>query len=205
VLEVTSARPSEGKSTTAANLALVCARAGQRVIVVDCDLRQPRIHSFFGLEPSRGFTSVLIGEATAEQVVFQISDEPGLSVVPAGSVPPDPSALLSGQRVRQLISEFRSMADLVIVDTPPVMAVPDAEVLSGLVDGVILVASAGTTRRSTFRRACDQLRVAGAPMAGTVLNRIDLSAPGGRSGHRYGTHDADDARAVRGNGATTTS
>lgn len=185
-IQISSARPFEGKSTSAANLAVVCARAGQRVVLVDCDLRRPRVHSFFGLPADVGFTTVLLGAASLEQVCFQIPDEPGLSVVPAGRIPPDPSELLSGLRAREVFSDLRRLADIVIIDTPPVLAVSDPVIVSGLVDGVVLVASAGSSHRGSVRRAAEQLRMVDAPLLGTVLNRFSERRAGGRYGSGYG-------------------
>jgi capsular exopolysaccharide synthesis family protein len=185
-IQVTSARPFEGKSTSAANLAVVCARAGQQVVLVDCDLRRPRVHSFFDLDANVGFTTVLLGAASLDEVATQIPDEPGLTVIPAGRIPPDPSELLSGLRAREIFAELRRSADLVIIDTPPVLAVSDPVVVSGLVDGVVLVASAGTSHRGSVRRAADQLRAVEAPMLGTLLNRFSERRAGGRYGSGYG-------------------
>jgi polysaccharide biosynthesis transport protein len=186
VVQITSARPAEGKSTSAANLAVACARAGQRVILVDCDLRKPRLHSFFDMPPEAGFTSLLIGVASLDELIHQVADEPGLSVLTAGRIPPDPSELLSGARARQIFSELRNMADLVIVDTPPVLAVADPLIVSGLVDGVVMVASFGSTQRGAVTKAAEKLRQVDAPILGTVLNRFSPRRGGGGYGYGHG-------------------
>jgi polysaccharide biosynthesis transport protein len=180
----TSASPGDGKTTTAANLAVACARAGQRVVLVDCDLRKPRVHEFFGLSNAMGFTTVLLGEASLETAAHRIADEPGLVVITSGPVPPDPSELLSGKRARSLVSAVAAQADLVIIDSPPVLAVADPLVVAGMVDGMILVASAGRSARDDIGRAVEQLQLVEAPMLGTVLNRSS-----GLGGYNYGYGD----------------
>jgi capsular exopolysaccharide synthesis family protein len=180
---VTSPRPGDGKTTTAANLAVVSARAGQRVVLVDCDLRQPRVHEFFGLPNHDGFTSLLLGQAT-DDVAHQVEGEPNLLVVTAGPVPPDPSELLSSSQARDAIARIASAADLVLIDTAPVLAVTDPLIVSGMVDGVILVAAAGSTDSRQVGRAVDQLSQVDAPLLGAVLNRFQATAAAG-----YGTYD----------------
>jgi capsular exopolysaccharide synthesis family protein len=199
-LLVTSARPGEGKTTTATNLAVVAARAGQRVLLIDCDLRKPQAHLFFAVPNEVGFTSVLLGEATIQDAAQVPEGETRLAVVPSGPLPPDPSDLLSGETTRRAIETVRRDVDFVVIDSPPVLPVADPTILASVVDGVILVASAGTTDRRQLGRAVAQLRQVDAPLLGTVLNRAtevgvaDYSygylAPAGASGPTADRRDA---------------
>lgn len=172
VLQVTSPAQSEGKTTTLANLAVALADAGKRVAVVDCDLRRPRVHEFFGLPNDVGFTNVLVGDVPLSQAVQPVTDHKGLFVVSTGPLPPNPAELLSSKRAEDVLSALRATADIVLVDSPPVLPVTDAAVLSRLVDGVLVIAAAGTTTRDNLRRAVDTLVQVDAPIVGAVLNSV---------------------------------
>lgn len=172
LVQVTSPKPGDGKTTTSTNLAVACARAGQQVILVDCDLRRPRVHHFFGLTNDVGFTSVLMG-AAIESAIQKVDGEPNMSVMPSGPIPPDPSELLSSERSKALIEALKNHFDLVVLDSPPVLVVADPLVLSGVADGVVLVASAGKTDRDEAARAAELLGQVNAPMLGTVLNAFE--------------------------------
>lgn len=184
-VQLTSPKPGDGKTTTSANLAYAVARAGQRVVLIDCDLRKPRIHEYFDLPNDRGFTTVLLGEARLDEVAHKLDDGSGLVVIPSGPVPPDPSELLSGRRARNLLETLRDEVDLLVIDSPPVLAVSDPLVLSTVADGVVLVASAGNTDRDQVTRAVEALRTVDAPVLGTVLNRF-ASKRSGSYGYGYG-------------------
>jgi capsular exopolysaccharide synthesis family protein len=181
VLQFTSAVQGEGKSTTAANLAVVMARAGQQVVLLDCDLRRPRLHQFFSLPNDVGFTDLLLGHAAFETAAQKVVGEEGLSVITSGPIPPDPSELLSSKRARDLIEQLRASADLVIIDSPPVLAVSDPLVLANLVDGVVLVVAVGKSDKRFIGRAIEQLQLVEARVVGTVLNRL-----GSRGSDSYG-------------------
>lgn len=170
---VTSPRASEGKSTTAANLAVAMARTGARVVVVCCDLRRARLHEFFGLTNTVGFTSVLLGEATLDQAV-QWVDRGGLSlgVLTSGPLAPNPSELLASNRAKALLDALAKTFDTVIIDTPPLLPVTDALLLSTEADGVILVATSRTTSQKQAHRAVELLRQVDATILGTVLNSV---------------------------------
>lgn len=197
VLMVTSPNASEGKSTAVANLGVVLARAGARVIVVSCDLRRPRIHEFFGLPNSAGFTSVLLGEAQLPSVILPVPGEDRLSLLPAGHLPPNPSELLASNRTSELIDWLRSQADIVLLDVPPVLPVTDAAVLSARADGVLLVATVEATTGKHFARAVELLRQVGAPLVGTILNGVSAE---GAYGYTYQYYAREVSRNGRSSG-----
>ncbi|NTU81162.1 MAG: CpsD/CapB family tyrosine-protein kinase [Chloroflexales bacterium] len=172
-LLVTSTAPDEGKSTTLANLAVTMAQAEQRVLVVDCDLRRPSLHTLFGLPNERGLTSAILEQAEGPLPV-QGSGVPGLSVLTSGPLPPRPADLLGSRRMGALIERMRSEADIVLFDTPPAVAVTDAAVLAPRVDGVLLVLQAGHTRRDRAREARQLLEKVKANIVGVVLNGAKL-------------------------------
>lgn len=186
LIQVTSPLAAEGKSTTVANLALTLAENGHRVVVVCCDLRRPRIHEFFGLDNSVGFTSVLLSQVSLWDAVRFVPDNPNLAVLSAGPLPPNPSELLSTTAAAQALEGLREQADVVLVDSPPVLPVTDATVVARYVDGTILVASAGETSISHFAETVERLRSLSAPLIGMVLNR-DTESPhaSGRYGYGY--------------------
>jgi capsular exopolysaccharide synthesis family protein len=189
VVEVTSPYPSEGKTTTAANLAVAAARGGQRVILVDCDLRKPQIHTYFGISNDRGFTSVLLRKCSLQDAVDPVPGESKLQVLSSGPIPPNPSELLASDRARTILEALADAVDLVVIDSPPVLPVADAVLLSGLADGVVLVAASGSTDRRTLAKTIDRFRQVDASLLGTVLNRFD---PKGSIdyGYSYGSSDA---------------
>lgn len=170
-LLVTSAGPEEGKSTTVANLAVVLAQAGSRVLVLDCDLRKPTMHKVFELENRRGLTSVLVEEVPPGEVVMATA-VPGLEVLTSGPLPPNPAELLGSQRMKSLLAQLVEGFDITLVDTPPLLAVTDAAVLAPLVDAAMLVARAGTTRVDMLQEAKASLEKTGVHLLGAVLNGL---------------------------------
>lgn len=175
-IEVTSPSPREGKTTTVANLGVAMARAGQRVVIVGCDLRRPVVHEFFGLDGTLGLTSVILGKAPLSAVLAVVPGHNRLSVLPSGPLPPNPAEILSSWRFAEVLSSLQQNADVVLIDSPPVLPVTDAMVLSGRVDATVLVALAGVTARQEVTRATDLLTQVGAPIVGAVLNGIAQSA-----------------------------
>jgi capsular exopolysaccharide synthesis family protein len=179
-LLVTCADPETDKSRALANLAVVMAQAGDRVIVVDGDLRRPQQHEIFGLSNSRGLTDWL-KEGGAPSL--QETSTPGLRLLTSGPLPPNPVALLSSNRLADLLSELSADADYILCDAPPVLAVTDAALWAGKVDGVLLVINAGRTKRDQAKRARDVLEKVRAHIVGAVLiNTEDDAAAGGRYG-----------------------
>ncbi|MFQ3661068.1 MAG: CpsD/CapB family tyrosine-protein kinase [Chloroflexaceae bacterium] len=168
-LVLTSTAPDEGKSTTLANLAVTMAQAEQRVLMVDCDLRRPSLHSLFGVPNDRGVTSALL-EQSEGPLPIQETGVAGLRLLASGPLPPRPADLLGSRRMGALIERLRGEADMVLFDTPPVVAVTDAAVLAPRVDGVLLVLQAGHTRRDRAREARQMLEKVKANIIGVVLN-----------------------------------
>lgn len=177
-LLITSGGPGEGKSTTAANLAVAIAQTGARVIVVDSDLRRPALHKFFGLSNAAGLTSALVSPATDVSMFLQQTELKDLSVMASGPIPPNPSELLSSSRMDAAIEALTRHADVVLFDSPPVLAVADAAVLAGKVDATILVVDAGKTRRHALRRAADTLGRSRTRVVGVVLNKLTARSRG---------------------------
>ncbi len=174
-LLVTSAGADEGKSTTLCNLAVAVAQAGTRTVIVDCDLRRPSIHEIFDLANDKGLTSALLDGADGS-LPLQETAVPGLRVLTAGPLPPNPADLLGTQRMQKVIDSLAASAELVLFDSPPVSIVTDAAILASKMDGVILVVSAGKTRRETAGRAKAILEKANARVLGVVLNNARVDA-----------------------------
>ncbi len=180
-LVVTSPGPRDGKTTVALSLAIAMAQSGKRTLIVDTDLRRPRVHRTFGLSLSVGATSVLVGEKHLEEAV-QETEVPGLFVLPCGPIPPNPSELLHSDGFRQLIERACATFDRVIFDSPPIGAVTDPAVIAPQVDGVLVVLKPDKTMRDSLAAAVRQLGDVGANVLGAVLNDVDLS----RRGYGYG-------------------
>jgi len=175
-LIITSSIPGEGKSLTAANLSIALAQSSQRVILVDGDLRRPRIHKLFHLGNAGGITTALLQDSFDLESLLQETQVPGLRVLAAGPVPPNPAQLLSSSRMRDLLATLQAETDILIVDSPPATAFADAALLSTQVSGVLLVIEAGRTRRDMARKALDALKHVNAPILGVLLNRMPRSA-----------------------------
>lgn len=176
---VTSPGSGEGKSTIAANLGASIAANGVRVLLVEADLRRPQVHRYLDLEGGAGLTDILIGRAEFDDVV-QSWASPNLHVLASGRIPPNPSELLGSQHMRELMTQLQGMYDVVLYDTPPVLPVPDAAILSRNVGGVLLVVSIDHTRRDAIRAAIGSLQKVSARISGVVANRV---AARGSSGY----------------------
>ncbi|MBK9711895.1 MAG: polysaccharide biosynthesis tyrosine autokinase [Kouleothrix sp.] len=171
-LLVTSSGPEEGKSTTAANLAIAIAQAGKRVILVDADLRRPTLHKIFRLPAERGVTTALLQSGTPLESHLARTGIRNLTLMPSGPLPPNPSELLGSQRMVELIEQLRQRADVVVFDSPPALPVVDATILARACDATLLVVLAKRTRSGALRRTREQLAQAGAHVLGVVLNRV---------------------------------
>ena len=182
---ITSSIESEGKSTTGTNLAIALSDAGSRVLLVDADLRRPRVADYMGLEGSVGLTDVLIGRADLADVI-QPWGKAQLFVLPAGHVPPNPSELLGSTRMAQLIAEFNRAFDVVIFDAPPLLPVTDAAILAKNVGGALIVVAAGRTHKNQLTGAIAALNNVGAPISGLVLTMLPTSGPDAYGYGHYG-------------------
>lgn len=191
---VTSATAGEGKTTTAVNLAVALADTGSSVLLVDADMRRPAVAKTLGLEGRAGLSTLLIGQAGLEDLAQRWGDRP-LDVLPAGQVPPNPSELLSSLPMADLLAEAAGRYDVVIVDSPPVLAVTDATVLSTLAGGTLMVVATGRHRKTELREALDRLDHVGARVLGLVLNRAEV---GKEDTRRYEEYVEDGAGARSG-------
>lgn len=186
VVQITSATSSEGKTSTTANLAIAFADAGMKVAVVGCDLRRPRIHQFFGVDPSVGLTSVILGSATLEDALQTSPVHPNVAVLPSGPRPPNPSELLSLDRTAQLIRSLLQDHSIVFIDCPPVLPVTDSLVLSRCVDASLYVAMSGRTSKRQTRQAIERLTQVSSPLIGTILNGVSAEGAYGSMYEYYG-------------------
>lgn len=173
-LLVTSPGPSEGKSTNVANLAVVMAQSEVKVILLDADLRRAELHHLFDLPNDAGLTNVLVGSMEISEVL-QKTKLPNLRVITSGPLPPNPAELIDSEKTKEVIANLADMADIVLIDAPPVLAVADAAILSSIVDGCILVVKSAKTKTEDIKHAKERLDKANARIVGTVLNAIDRS------------------------------
>lgn len=166
---VTSSGPSEGKSMTTANLAVVYAQQGKKVLLVDADLRKPTVHYTFRLDNFSGLSNVLVGDMSLGSAV-EPTDVEHLHVLTSGPIPPNPSELLASKKFQEMLDEAKKVYDIVIFDTPPVLAVTDAQILANLVDGSVLVIRSKKTETEAAQKAVETLQAANGKLLGTVLN-----------------------------------
>lgn len=173
-LVVTSSGPSEGKSTTSANLAVVFAKSGQRVLLVDADMRKPTVFKTFQLTNEVGLSTVLSTDTRVDKAAQQTSIE-NLSVLTSGPKPPNPSELLGSMRMDQVINEARNLYDIVIFDMPPIVAVTDAQIMASKVDGTLLVIRENVTKKESITKAKELLHLVNARVLGVVYNGAEQS------------------------------
>ena len=173
VIVITSSEPGEGKSTTAGNLALCMAQGDKKVILVDCDLRRPSLHKKFKVSNLAGLSDVMIGKSDLSTVLHRYNKN--LVLLTSGKIPPNPSEMLSSKAMENLLEKLRENFDYVILDTPPVQAVTDSQILSTKADGTILVVRAERTKKESVHNAINLLKKVNANIIGTVLNGTDLS------------------------------
>lgn len=169
---VTSSQPSEGKTTTAINTAVTLAQSGADVVIIDCDLRRPRLHSHFAMDNNTGLTNYLSGERNLQALLKPYPSFPKLKVITSGPIPPNPAELLSSQDMKDLLRELKGTFKHIIVDSPPAISFTDAAILSTQVDGVVLVAMSGKSSIQLIRRFKQRLNAIGARLYGVVLNGI---------------------------------
>jgi capsular exopolysaccharide synthesis family protein len=188
---ITSAGPREGKSTTVANLAVSIAQSGKSVLVVDADLRNPTQHKLFGLSNAEGLSVALVQDQNY-QTYIQETAVPGVMVLTGGPIPPNPAELVGSKRMKRLIEEVSTQFDMVLIDTPPIVAVTDAAILAQEVDGVILVLASGEVNKEYAQRAKELLDKVGAKILGAVLNKVDMKTS--EYYYYYYYHGSDDPK-----------
>lgn len=177
MLTVTSAGPGEGKTTTSINIAITFAQTGKRVMLIDGDLRKPKVHKILGLENQNGLTNILANKGDYIKYIKETKIE-GLDVITCGAIPPNPSELLNSNQMKQLLQTIRKDYDMVVIDAPPVGNVTDAAIISTIVDGTILVAASGTVEVESLKRAKELLQKVNANIIGVVLNKLDRNSKG---------------------------
>lgn len=175
VILVTSSTPNEGKTTTAANLAVAMAQMGERVLIVDVDMRRHNLHELFGTSNPVGISDVIIDPKRLSEAIKNVDKHQNLDIITGGTLAPNPSELLGSERMREFITHLRGRYDRIILDSPPLLAFSDSLVLSRLADGVIMVIWGGKTPRNTIQQAVQSLQGVGARILGVVLNKIDTT------------------------------
>jgi capsular exopolysaccharide synthesis family protein len=196
IIVLTSATPSEGKTTVASNLAAILAQRDTRVLLIDGDLRRPNIHHRFGLNGKIGLTTVLTGATKLEATVQTVREIPNLDILPSGPVPPFPTEMLSSGAMEAILERCREMYDYIVIDSPPILSVTDGVILSRQADAVVLVVRHGKSSKHVVRRGRDILLRSGAGITGIVLNAVDLNSPEyygyyGYSGYSYASVDSE--------------
>lgn len=177
---VTSAAPGEGKSTTIGNLAIVMAQSGKKVLLIDCDLRKPSLHKKFRITNQAGLTNILLFDVDPMDILHKHMDN--LYILTTGQLPPNPAEVVASNRLKKFIEEMKNHFDYILIDSPPLIAVTDSQILSSFCDGTLLVVSSGEAERETVKRAKDLLNKVNANIIGVVLNKLDLKS---RKGYGY--------------------
>lgn len=186
---VTSSIPSEGKSTTISNLAVVMAMDGKKVLLIDCDMRKPMIHRIFEL-PNRGVTNCIATGVSVESVIRK-EVSPNLDILTSGPVPPNPSEMIGSEKMTSLLKQAGESYDYVLIDLPPVLPVTDAAVMSAKIDGMILVIGSGDVTPEEGKRTKEQLEQAGAHMIGVILNKVPVQHNRGYNYYYYYHYGVD--------------
>jgi capsular exopolysaccharide synthesis family protein len=171
VIMVSSAGPGEGKSTTIANLAVAFSQSDRKVLLIDADMRKPTAHKSFQISNRFGLSSVISQQCTLQEVI-QSSDIPNLDIMTSGPIPPNPAEMLASKRMTALLEELKGKFDIVLIDTPPLLAVTDAQIASTKSDGVVLVVDQGRVKRQFAQRAIQNLQNVNARILGVVLNNV---------------------------------
>jgi capsular exopolysaccharide synthesis family protein len=194
IILVTSGQPGEGKTTTVVNTAVSLTQLGASVLLIDCDLRKPMIHKLFGIDHAQGLSTYLSRDVRIERVVHN-AQIPNLSLLPCGPIPPNPSELISSEKMKNLLQIMSERYDHILIDSPPLMNVSDSVILASMVDGVILVVHGGKSPRAVAQRARQDLVNVGAKIFGVVLNNVDLRREG-YEGYYYSRYYSESPRDV---------
>ncbi|NIK78187.1 capsular exopolysaccharide synthesis family protein [Paenibacillus castaneae] len=188
VLMVSSAGPGEGKSTTITNLAVTFAQSERKVVLIDADLRKPTAHHTFSISNRFGLSSVVSQQCSLEEVI-QITDIPNLDVITSGAIPPNPAEMMGSKRMTAIINQLREMYDIILIDTPPLLAVTDAQIIATKCDGAILVVDQGKVKRHIAAKAIKNLEGVSARILGVVLNNVKRKANEEAYYYYYGSQD----------------
>lgn len=188
VIMVTSAGPGEGKSTTISNIAITYAQTDKKIILIDADLRKPTAHHTFSVSNRWGLSSVLSKQCELEEAI-QKTNVPNLDLLTAGVIPPNPAEMLGSKRMSELVAQLKEMYDIVLIDTPPLLAVTDAQIVSTKSDGAILVVDQGRVKRDIAKKAVQNLRTVNARILGVVLNNVKRKASEEAYYYYYGAQD----------------
>ncbi len=197
VLMITSTRPAEGKSSVSTLIAITFALNGSKVLLIDADLRRPSVHLRFKIGKGVGLSSLLSGKASAREAIIEWQELPNLNILTSGPIPPLPSELLGSKQMEALIAEMRNAYDVIIIDTPPVLAVTDASMIGRLADATILILRYGGVKKHVVQRCIDLLDRSGAKLLGVAVNAVDYKAPeysdyyGRKYYEYYGEHDPE--------------
>lgn len=175
VIMVSSAGPGEGKSTTVANLAVAYAQSERKTLLIDADLRKPTVHHTFSISNRWGLSSVISKQCTIEEVI-QALDIPNLSIITSGVIPPNPAEMLGSNRMTAIIQHLKTQYDVILIDTPPLLAVTDAQIVASKCDGAILVVDQGRVKRDIGKKAIQNLQAVNARILGVVLNNVKRKA-----------------------------
>ena len=190
---VTSAGPVEGKSFNAANLAVVMAESGAKVLLMDCDMRRPQIHKIFNVQKNIGISNIISGACTLKEAILK-GPVDNLDILASGPLPPNPSEVLGSQKMNHLLAEFKKEYDRIIIDTPPITAVTDSVILSAVVDAVMLIIHTNETPRQLIQNAIEQLKTVNAHIIGPVLNGVNASRDGYYYYQYYYSYYGDEKR-----------
>lgn len=188
VIMVSSAGPGEGKSTTITNLAITFAQSERKVVLIDADLRKPTAHHTFSLSNRFGLSSVLSQQCSLGEAI-QRSNVPGMDIMTSGAIPPNPAEMLNSKRMTTVIDELRQQYDMILIDTPPLLAVTDAQIVSTKSDGVVLVVDQGRVKREIAKKAVHNLQAVNARILGVVLNNVKRRAKEEAYYYYYETQD----------------
>ncbi|MGM0883303.1 MAG: CpsD/CapB family tyrosine-protein kinase [Bacillota bacterium] len=188
VLMVSSAGPGEGKSTTITNLAVTFAQSERKVILIDADLRKPTAHHTFAISNRWGLSSVISKQCSLEEAI-QMTDVPNMDVITSGAIPPNPAEMMASKSMTAVIEQLREMYDIILIDTPPLLAVTDAQIVATKSDGVILVVDQGNVKREIANKAVQNLENVKARILGVVLNNVKRKANEEAYYYYYGAQD----------------
>lgn len=187
---VTSSKPMEGKTTTVVNLAVAFAQAGKRVLLIDADLRKPKIHGIFMMSNKTGLTNLIAAHDDYTKYI-RLCEIPNLEILPCGTIPPNPSELLSSNSFLQFMHDMSDVYDIILLDAPPVGNITDAAIISAIVDGTILVVSSGHVEIEALKRSKELLSNVNANILGVVLNNLDKHAGSNYYYYQYDYYDED--------------